>query len=66
LIRHLGEHHLSPEQVGDLAAHAGVKRVVVTHLVPGGADSAGNAAYLARLHTRFPGPAQIADDLDRY
>jgi ribonuclease BN (tRNA processing enzyme) len=66
LVKHLSTHHLTPEQVGDLAARAAVKRVVITHFVPGDADDARKAGYLSRLHTRYPGPTEIADDLDRY
>ena len=66
LVRHLSTHHLTREQVGDLAARAGVKKVVITHFVPGDADEARKAGYLSRLHSRYPGPAEIADDLDRY
>lgn len=64
--QHLEAHHLSPEQVGQLAARAGVRRVVVTHIVPGAIDKEEQATYLAGISKHFKGPAEIADDLDRF
>ena len=64
--RHLGDHHLSPEQVGQLAARAGVRRLVVTHIVPGLIGEAERAKYLRDIAKHFRGPAEIADDLDRF
>ena len=66
VTRHLSDHHLTAEQVGDLAARADVKRVVVTHFVPGDASEGEKGAYVARIRGRFDGPAEIADDLDRF
>lgn len=62
--RHLSHHHLTPEQVGDLATRARVKKVVVTHLA-GGRRSA-IASYRAEIRRKFRGPAVIAEDLTRY
>ena len=64
--QHLSRHHLSPEQVGELAARAAVKRVVVTHLVPGSMSAADKARYLADIRKNFAGPVEIANDLARY
>jgi ribonuclease BN (tRNA processing enzyme) len=36
-IRHMSEEHLAPDEVGEMAARAGVKTVVLTHL-PATAD----------------------------
>ena len=33
-IRHMSQEHLTPEEVGKMAARAGVKTVVLTHLRP--------------------------------
>ena len=65
LQRHLGHHHLTPEQVGELASRAKVKKVVVTHLAGGGQSSA-IAGYLTEIKRKFDGPAAVAEDLDRY
>ena len=64
--RHLSDHHLTPPQVGELAARAGVKRVVVTHFVAPDATPAQIAAYLADIRKSYAGPAVIANDLDRF
>lgn len=64
--RHLADHHLSPEQVGRLAAAAGVSRVVVTHMVPGSHDPADLARYRAGISRHFRGPVSFAKDGDRF
>jgi ribonuclease BN (tRNA processing enzyme) len=64
LVRHLSTHHLLPAQVGELAARAGVKRVVVTHLV--GVENESEARYVTAIHKHFSGPVVIAKDLDRF
>ncbi|MFK4872538.1 MBL fold metallo-hydrolase [Novosphingobium sp. ZW T3_23] len=66
LTRHLSTHHLTPEQVGEMAARAGVKSVVVTHVVAPTATAGELLAYLARISGVFKGPAVIADDLDEF
>lgn len=63
---HLSQHHLTPEQVGQMAAKAKVARVVITHLVAGRGPDATNDAYLAEIHKWYSGPVEIADDLNRY
>lgn len=64
---HLTKHHLSPEQVGQLAARAGVGRVVVTHLAGGGAnDPDAEQRYARQIGLNFKGPVAIAKDLDRF
>ncbi|MFS2214123.1 MBL fold metallo-hydrolase [Telluria sp. Tellsp104] len=66
IMKHLSTHHLSPVQLGELAAQAGVKRVVVTHLAPGTTDKALIEGYVRGIHSKFNGPATIANDLDRF
>lgn len=66
IARHLAAHHLSPAQVGELAARAGAGRVVVTHVVPGEMTADQREDYLAEIGRHFEGPAEIADDLDRF
>jgi ribonuclease BN (tRNA processing enzyme) len=63
---HFRAHHLLPEQVGDLAAAAGVKSVVVTHMVPNISDQAMADRYIAQIAQRFSGEIRIANDLDRF
>jgi ribonuclease BN (tRNA processing enzyme) len=62
-LRHLVEEHLSPEQVGEMAARAGVKTVVLTHL-PATAnpkDEYERFGELVKKH--FSGQVRIAKDL---
>lgn len=66
MVRHLSTHHLTPEQVGELAARADVKRVVITHNVPGPSDRATTERSLVGIRTRFGGRVTIANDLDRF
>jgi ribonuclease BN (tRNA processing enzyme) len=66
VVRHLTQHHLTAEQVGQLAARAQVKRVVVTHVVPGSIDSQQLTRYKAQIAKHFKGPVTVASDLDRF
>lgn len=60
---HLTRHHLTPEQVGDLAARANVKAVAITHIVAPAASAGELQGYIARVGAVFQGPAVIAADL---
>jgi len=62
-IRHMIEEHVSPEQVGEMAARAGVKAVVLTHL-PASADPKDEYARFGELVKKhFSGQVFIAKDL---
>jgi ribonuclease BN (tRNA processing enzyme) len=63
---HFRAHHLLPRQVGELAANAGVKRVVVTHMVPNINNEAMAERYRAEIAEAFDGDIDIANDLDRF
>lgn len=63
---HLTTHHLVPEDVGAMAAHMGVRRVVVTHLAIPDASRRALAAYERRIRRRFGGEVLIAHDLADY
>lgn len=63
---HLGSHHLSPEELGDLARVAGVGAVVAVHFPPGVAGPASTAGYVARIAARYSGRVEIGADLGRY
>lgn len=58
---HMREDHTTPEQVGRLATAAGVKRVVLSHIVPG--DGGDPQAYAAEVRRYFSGPVSVAEDL---
>lgn len=64
---HLSRHHLAPGDLGKLAAKAGAKALVVTHLVPGGAMTQGHIeAYTKEIAAEFSGKITIANDMDRF
>ncbi|HKX54507.1 MAG TPA: MBL fold metallo-hydrolase, partial [Xanthomonadales bacterium] len=63
---HFRAHHLLPIQVGELAANAGVKQVVVTHMAPSINDAAMAERYKAEIGEKFKGEIVIANDLDRF
>ena len=64
--QHLRTHHLLPKNVGELAARAGVKSVVVTHFVGAETGSPAHFDYLREIARHYAGPVVIADDLDGY
>ncbi len=66
IAEHIKGHHLSAEQLGDLAAEAGAKHVVATHLPPGLATPETAPQYIARIQARFSGDVSISQDLASY
>lgn len=58
---HMREDHTTPEQVGRLASAAGVKRVVLSHVVPG--STGDPQAYVAQVRRFYSGPVSVAHDL---
>jgi ribonuclease BN (tRNA processing enzyme) len=64
---HFTKEHLLADQVGQLAAGAGVKSLVLTHF---GGAVAGDTAQIARLTHQigqsYKGPVTFANDLDRF
>lgn len=63
---HLSNHHVTPEQVGDMAARAGVKKLVVTHMAPGLVQPSKVLYYTNRVRAEFKGEVIWANDLDRF
>lgn len=66
LEQHLSTHHLTPDAVGQLAAAAGVKALVITHFAAGTPDPARTQGYVAQIAKRYSGPVTLANDLDRF
>jgi ribonuclease BN (tRNA processing enzyme) len=62
LADHLRRSHTSAEEVGLVAARAGVKKLVLSHLVPGGPQVT-DAMWLAAVRTNFAGDVVIGHDL---
>ena len=61
---HFQFEHLDAETVGQLAAKAGVKAVLLDHYDPAG--KADQAAYVSGVRKHFAGVVFAPDDLDRY
>lgn len=61
-MRHMAEDHTTPEDIGKLAAEAGVKKVVLSHFVPGGEDDP-ESAYVDGVKKHYHGPVVAAQDL---
>ncbi len=65
-LAHLRLDHLTPEQVGEMAAAAGVGQVVLTHFVPGDDRETDDAGYTRGIERHYRGPVRTARDLDRF
>jgi ribonuclease BN (tRNA processing enzyme) len=64
---HFSHHHLTPADLAAMAAKAGVKELVVTHLAPGGAMKPENlASYKEEIARTFHGQIVIASDMDKF
>ena len=66
LEQHLSTHHLTPAEVGKLAAKAGVKSLIITHFAGGTPDPVRQESYIAQIRAHFKGVVKLAEDLDRY
>lgn len=66
LVDHMVKEHLTPENIGRLAAAAGVKKVVVSHIGTLGTETINDAAVLAAIHKHYSGPVAIGEDLAVY
>ncbi|WP_259413760.1 MBL fold metallo-hydrolase [Pseudoalteromonas sp. SG45-6] len=64
--RHLSKHHLSPQQVGELAKAADVKKLVITHMAPGLDTPEEIDFYTKQVQGEYKGTISIAQDLNRY
>ena len=62
LVDHLHRSHTTAEDVGLVAARAGVKKLVLSHFVPGGPQVT-DAMWLAAVRTTFAGEVVIGHDL---
>ena len=65
--KHLRDHHITTADIGAMAAEAGVKTVVITHIA-GGGSSSDNAddRYVREVKALFGGDVFVASDLDRF
>jgi ribonuclease BN (tRNA processing enzyme) len=65
-MKHLTDEHVTPEQVGQMAAKAGVKMVVLTHLPFSGKDGDDYARFIPEVGKAFHGKVVVAKDLMRF
>ena len=62
-MHHMLEEHMTPEDVGEMASRAGVKAVVLTHILTGSDPKDDYLRFVARVKQRFSGPVTAAKDL---
>jgi len=65
-VRHMHEEHVTPEEVGQLAAKAGVKAVVMTHLSASVNPKENYQRYADAAKKFYGGPVSIAKDLQKF
>lgn len=66
LAAHMREEHLSPEEVGKLAAAAKVKMVVLSHITPGLDDEVDMTRYSQGVRRYYSGPVVVGRDLQEF
>lgn len=62
-IKHVTEEHLSPEDVGKMAAQAGVKKVILTHLPATVNEDDDYTRFIPEVKKFFSGDVVVAKDL---
>jgi ribonuclease BN (tRNA processing enzyme) len=65
-IHHMREEHITPENVGQMAAQAGVKAVVMTHLSPTTNPNDDFMRYVDEARKFYSGPITLAKDLMKF
>ena len=65
-IRHMNEEHITPEQVGKMAAAAGVKLVVLTHFTPTVNRNDNYQRFVAATQKSYSGSVVLAKDLMQF
>ena len=65
IVNHLTESHTSPEDAGRIAARAGVKNLVLSHLVPGDSEIP-ESTWEERARAEFAGNVVCGVDLDQF
>jgi ribonuclease BN (tRNA processing enzyme) len=65
-IHHMREEHVTPEDVGKMAAKAGVKAVVLTHLSPTVDPVDDYQRYVDQAKKFYSGPITLAKDLMKF
>ena len=63
VMDHMAREHITPDQVGLLAAKASVGQVILTHVVPGLDSDQDMTAYINGVRQHYRGPVQLGFDL---
>jgi ribonuclease BN (tRNA processing enzyme) len=63
LQRSVLSHHTTAEQAGQIASEAGVKMLVLSHLVPGEDPDVPDAEWIAAARRHYSGPIVVGRDL---
>ena len=66
IVQHFETQHLTPQEAGRMAAGAGVRRLVLTHLSITGTTNAEAPKLISEAHETFKGEVMVAHDLDRF
>jgi ribonuclease BN (tRNA processing enzyme) len=64
-MNHMRTEHSTPEEVGRVASAAGVKQVVLSHVVPGLATDS-DSLYTDGVRKFYSGPVSVGQDLQEY
>jgi ribonuclease BN (tRNA processing enzyme) len=65
-LRHMHEEHVTPEDIGKMAAKAGVKAVVMSHLGPSVDPNDDYQRYIDGAKKFYSGPITLAKDLMKF
>ncbi|HEX4409694.1 MAG TPA: MBL fold metallo-hydrolase [Xanthobacteraceae bacterium] len=65
-LRHMHEEHVTPEDIGKMAAKAGVKAVVMSHIGPSVKPDDDYQRYVDEAKKYYSGPITLAKDLMRF
>ncbi len=65
-LRHMHEEHVTPEDIGKMAAKAGVKAVVMTHIGPTSDPKDDFQRYVDEAKKYYSGPITLAKDLMKF
>lgn len=66
IVNHLRSHHVTPQQVGEMATRANVRGVVLTHVSPLMIEPEEQEFYRAQVNETYDGEVTIANDLDSF
>ncbi len=65
-LRHMHEEHVTPEDIGKMAAKAGVKAVVMSHIGPSVTPNDDYQRYVDEAKKYYSGPITLAKDLMKF